>query len=134
MSPLNQRRSRRGANALEFALTLPVFLVFMLGVVDYGYLMMCKALLDASLMEGTREGAITDPALVPNIRVVAQTTAAGIVAGVCTGCTFNCVDSGAPPARELSCTGSWPITPLVGFVPMPANITSQSRQVLEWQR
>ena len=38
-------------NAVEFALTLPIFLYVMLGVVDYGYLMMAHAVLDAAVFE-----------------------------------------------------------------------------------
>ena len=126
---------RRGANAVEFALTLPVFIFFMTGVFDYGYLMMSKAVLDAAVSEGIREGAIRDPALVPDIEVIAENRAQEIAAVLCGGsCTFVCTDSGTSPNRQLTCTGTWPTTPLVGFVPFPAQLTTTSRQLLEWQR
>ena len=126
---------RRGANAVEFALTLPVFIFFMTGVFDYGYLMMSKAVLDAAVSEGIREGAISDPGLVPDIEVIAENRAQENAAVLCGGsCTFVCTDSGTSPNRQLTCTGTWPTTPLVGFVPFPAQLTTTSRQLLEWQR
>jgi len=129
------RAGRRGSNVVEFALTLPVFLYLMLGVLDYGYLMMAQSILDAAAMEGTREGAITDPNLVANIATVAEARAAAMVGGICgADCTYTCTDQGNPPTREITCDLRWNIHPLAGFVPYPTQIQSQGRQLLEWQR
>ena len=129
-----RKHDRRGGNAVEFALTLPIFLFMMMAVFDYGYLMMSKALLDAAIMEGTREGAITDPNVTPNINGVAETRADEIADILCGSCSFTCTNNGTPPLREITCTGTWPITPLVGLVPYPTTLTSVGRQLLEWQR
>jgi hypothetical protein len=130
-----QRSRRRGANAIEFALTLPIFLYMMLGVVDYGYLMMAHAVLDAAVMEGTREGAITDPNATSDITTVAENKAQDIAGTLCGGdCVYNCADVGNPPEREITCDFRWNIEPLVGLVPYPNQIQSEGRQLLEWQR
>ncbi len=129
------RSRRRGANAVEFALTLPIFLYLLLGVMDYGYLMMAHAVLDAAAMEGTREGAITDPNQTANIAAVAEGRAQAIAGGLCGGdCIYTCNDLGNPPSREITCDLRWNIDPLVGLVPYPNQIQSEGRQLLEWQR
>ena len=130
-----ERVRRRGGNTVEFALTLPVFLYLMLGVVDYGYLMMAHAVLDAAAMEGTREGAITDPYNVAAVDAVAEAKAEEIASGICAGdCVYTCNDVGNPPEREIECDLRWNIEPLVGLVPYPTQIQSKGRQLLEWQR
>lgn len=132
---LFERPRRRGANAIEFALTLPIFLYVILGIVDYGYLMMAHATLDAAAMEGTREGAITDPYHTSAIDAVAETKAQEIASGLCGGdCTYTCSDNGNPPERQITCDLRWNISPLIGLVPYPTQIQSQGRQLLEWQR
>ena len=129
-----KRAGRRGANAVEFALTLPIFLTLMLGIMDYGYLMMAQAILDAAAMQGTREGAITDPN-VASVVTTAENGARDVADFMCAGdCTYSCVDLGSPPAREVLCTLTWDIDPLVGLVPFPNAIGASGRQLLEWQR
>ena len=133
--PMFDRARRRGANAIEFALTMPVFLAFMLGVIDYGYVFMAQAILDAAAMGGTRDGAITDPNLTADIEGVAETRAASIASTFCGGdCSYSCDDQGNPPDRELVCDLTWNITPISGFFPVPSQIHSDGRQLLEWQR
>ncbi len=130
-----KRPRRRGANAIEFALTLPIFLYLMLGVLDYGYLMMAHAILDAAAMEGTREGAITDPNNVADIAGVAESTAQGVAGALCGGdCSYSCQDLGTAPEREIACDLRWTIDPIIGLVPFPTQIQSEGRQLLEWQR
>ena len=41
--PMTRARRRRGANAIEFALTLPIFLALVLGTMDYGLIFMTQA-------------------------------------------------------------------------------------------
>lgn len=139
----NQRVERRGANAIEFALTLPVFLVLIMGIIDYGFYFGGQAVLDAAVLEGTRLGAITDPADGADLEDIAETRMEEIASMMCgSNCVYNCEDrtvnlviaGDTEPIRELACTINWPITPLVGLVPMPSNITSRGRQLLEWQR
>jgi Flp pilus assembly protein TadG len=53
------RRSRRGANAIEFALILPVLLAMLTGIMDYGWLYMVRTAAVTAARVGAREGAFT---------------------------------------------------------------------------
>ncbi len=133
--PFFERARRRGSNAIEFALTLPIFLYIVLGVMDYGYLMMAHAVLDAAVMAPSRVPSITDPYNVAAIDTVAETKAEEIASPLCGGdCTYTCDDNGNPPERQITCDLRWDIEPIVGLVPFPTQIQSQGRQLLEWQR
>lgn len=130
-------RSRRGANAIEFALTLPVFLMIVLGLVDYGFLFGMQAGIDNATSLSCREGAMMDPNFgVP--KDVAENdfnTRGAMFCGA--GCTNVAVDLAtgdyAVPNRTLQCTTTRPMVPLVGFVPYPDTISSVAYYRLEWQ-
>lgn len=52
-------RPRRGANAIEFALILPVLLVLLTGIMDYGYAYAVRNAANAAARAGARAGALT---------------------------------------------------------------------------
>ena len=52
------KRCRRGASAIEFAITLPVFLLFMFGTMDYGWYFFKWATVTHATQEGCRAGAV----------------------------------------------------------------------------
>jgi Flp pilus assembly protein TadG len=142
---MNHRNQRRGSNAIEFALTMPVFFGLVLGVIDFGYYFAAQAILDAAVLEGTRAGAVTDPASGADLEAIAENRAREIASLICgNDCDYDCVDrdvlqnipgvAEADVVRELDCTVEWDITPLVGFVPTPDKVDANCRQVLEWQR
>jgi Flp pilus assembly protein TadG len=132
------RPSRRGANALEFALTLPIFLVLVFGLIDYGWLFSIQAGLDNAVSLACREGAMMDPR-VGSPSAIASADLAARSAMFCNGaCTLNVQDlrTGAyvPPNRTLLCSASLGFNPLIGLAPMPGTIDSVSYYRLEWQR
>lgn len=55
-----QRRNRRGANAIEFALIAPILFMIMAGVMEYGWFLFNQILLDSAAREGARVGARTE--------------------------------------------------------------------------
>jgi hypothetical protein len=133
------RSARRGANAIEFALTLPLFLTIMLGVMDYGFLFGMQAGLDSAATLSCREGAMVDPALgSPVGTAVAQFNSRSSL--FCGGgaCNFTATDlnSGpfAVPNRSLECSATRSMAPLTGFVPYPSSISTVSFFRFEWQR
>jgi Flp pilus assembly protein TadG len=139
------RRSRRGANAVEFALTFPLFLVLVLGFMDYGYLFAIQAGLDSAVSMACRQGAMTDPGTMDPVLVAsAQLTSRSNM--FCLGkCTQSVVDlqSGAyaPPNRTLRCQIDRTMTAITGFSGVgafsymyPNTINSVSYYRLEWQR
>lgn len=67
-------RSRRGAEALEFALTLPILLILVSGLIDFGWYFYQQSRLHDAVRYGARAGAVTLQAEDPLGRAVAATT------------------------------------------------------------
>lgn len=134
-------RSRRGANAIEFALTAPIFFGIMLALMDYGWFFANQAGLDNATANGCREGALQDPADKKTPKPIAHAKGE-IKTRAAMFCDDNCIttvldlNSGvyAIPQRSLQCSTSMTFAPLVGFAPVPKTITSTSFYRLEWQR
>jgi len=138
---MTRRTSRRGGNAIEFALTLPLFLSIVVGLMDYGFLFAMQAGIDNAVSLSCREGAMRDPGLDPNGPVTIATSELNTRSGpFCTGvtCTKNVAETGElPPNRTLRCEIIRPMAPLIGFLPAsmyPATINSVSFYRFEWQR
>lgn len=55
---LNTRRKRRGASTVEFAVVIPVFFIFVFGIVELGRGMMVTHLLGNAARDGCRVGII----------------------------------------------------------------------------
>lgn len=53
-----ERNVRRGAAAVEMAFVLPIFLMLLLGIVEFGRGMMATQLLQHAAREGSRRGAL----------------------------------------------------------------------------
>ncbi len=126
---------RRGANAVEFALTLPFFTAIFLGLVDYGMLFATKAGLDNAVTVACREGAMRDP-LFHKPKTIAESVLKARAKPWCdsTTCTYSVDDKFAVPDRTLECAVTLSYNSLIGFVPTPPTISSTSYYRLEWQR
>jgi hypothetical protein len=138
---MTRRTSRRGGNAIEFALTLPLFLAVIVGLMDYGFLFAMQAGIDNAVSLACREGAMVDPGFQANgPKVTGEQQLDSRSALFCAGvnCTKSCDETGAvAPNRTLKCQITRPITPLIGFLPAsmyPTSIDSASFYRLEWQR
>lgn len=142
LSHLTSPRRRRGANAIEFALTLPVFLAIILGLMDYGWFFANQAGLNNAVSLACREGSMRDENLgAPSPDDIAKTEIATRAAPWCGGACGSPVaylddsESTATLKRKtLVCSQVMTFNPLVGFAPTPNQIVSQSRYRLEWQR
>jgi hypothetical protein len=133
-----RRRRRRGANAMEFALTLPVFIAVTMGMVEFGWFFSRVALVNSALMDGCREGALIDelegdPETTATARMEAVLTFGG---QACTDCDAEII--GVVPGKTLRCSVEVDYETLTGFFTsmgvMPNTITSETRSRLEWQR
>jgi Flp pilus assembly protein TadG len=104
-------RKREGAAALEFALVLPLLVILLFGIIDFGYLMFIVSTMNNAAREGARRGAVdagTPTQIQDNARLAAQRYLDA--AGLGTGCRSNCPS--APVANYVAPVG-----------PTPGNIT-----------
>jgi Flp pilus assembly protein TadG len=51
-------RNQRGASAVEFAILLPVLVVIVFGIIEFGFLMFDKAIITNASREGARFGIV----------------------------------------------------------------------------
>ena len=56
-----RRDPRRGGAAVEFALVLPIFLLLVMGTVDYGYYFFSDQVMAGAAREGARAGSMVEP-------------------------------------------------------------------------
>jgi Flp pilus assembly protein TadG len=56
---LGSRKRQRGAAALEFAIVLPVLILLLVGIVDFGMVMGAQSQVANAAREGARAGALT---------------------------------------------------------------------------
>jgi len=54
------RKGDRGAAAVEFAIVLPLFLVLVLGTIDFGYFFFVTEVMTNAAREGARAGSVAD--------------------------------------------------------------------------
>lgn len=135
------RPNRRGSNAIEFALTLPLFLMLIMGLAEYGILFSRQAALDNATAMACRMGSAIDPALgSPITEATNEWTTREQAVGLCAGatCTFTPTDLNAleyeVPNRTLRCEGRRTVSSFTGLVPYPTLIKSVSYYRFEWQR
>lgn len=134
--------SRRGSAAIEFALTLPIWLAVMLALVDFGFLYYRFGALDNAANVGCREGAIVDPGDADqhigkvieraSDRMRAVMTALGDED--CDTCVFDAYTLGTPPQRSLVCVVTRDFDPMLGVFVGPRTLRSVQVARLEWQR
>ncbi|MBA2319754.1 MAG: pilus assembly protein [Deltaproteobacteria bacterium] len=118
------RKRRRGSNAIEFALTLPLFLLLLSAVMDFSWYFFTTWRLSASLREGARIGSVTPNADDP----VSTAEDEAEDRGVGYGLVWTTVPVGVvvdnPPQRRMELSGTVEVTKLIGLVPMPTVATS----------
>lgn len=135
------RRSRRGANAIEFALCLPVWLLTVTAILDYGWLYFHQTSLDMAANMGCRQGSLIDPgesdenvdAVYSRAAVAIGETLAELGTPECEDCTIDTRLEGASPTRTLVCEVNRPLDPLVGMVLDETRLTARQVARLEYQ-
>jgi Flp pilus assembly protein TadG len=139
-----KRSSRRGANAVEFALLLPVFISFLCGIIDMGWMAFERSAMISATTFGCREGALIDPGQDDaDVQDVIDTAEAAILSSfettgaTCTGsttCEPTAVTFGTAPNRALECSFTRSFVPLTGLIPFPSEIATNMVVRMEWQR
>lgn len=128
--------ARRGANAVEFALTLPVLVLILLGTIELSWLLFQDNALDLALREACRRTALEDP------EVVTLETALGTYLDAayeslglpsCSDCVVTATVSGAAPTRRLACTATRTPPPTTFYVASGDPIGASASAWMEWQ-
>ncbi len=136
--------SRRGAEALEFGLVVPVLITILAGMIEVAWLFYAESGLDSSTSIGCRAGALIDPGVAEsNLREVQSTTQEELVRAMRQQGLANCDERceatvevvGQTPSRTLVCEVTYDFQPIIGMV-LGDELTLSSTQVvrMEWQR
>lgn len=124
----NASRSRRGANAVEFAILLPVFVLLVGGSIDLSWYMVQRGAMRTAIARGCRAGSLVDPGAnqvrVADVYNQAKNRILAIYeqgAGECKGCEISTALEGTIPNRALRCEL---VAPWAGLAPTLSGITS----------
>jgi hypothetical protein len=125
---------------MEFALTLPLYVLLLGWVVDGAWLVYQSTLVEGAAQFGCRAGSIVDPGRHDvNVQSVLTTAEQAMVdeivslGGACSDCSATASVAGTPPERILVCTARNGYDPLFGMMGRTTLVGSAMRR-MEWQR
>jgi len=132
-------RLRRGASALEFALTLPIVMAVLAGILEYGWYLFQLSNVVHALRDGTRIGVTVplDEEESPSAR--AETHARAVLDGLgvpCTdggGCTVSAVVGPSSDVSTLTMSIEVDYTPIVGLLPSPSLLQGTFTMMMQEQ-
>lgn len=123
--------NRRGSQAVEFALVLPILVSLVSGVIDLGtYLSRTDALIQAAA-DGARAGAADGDDPTGTAKSVAEEAWAST--GLPGTPTFETTEVGSAPLRMVRVAVNMPFEPWFGLVPTPSNVDYACAFLLEDQ-
>lgn len=122
---------RRGANAIEFALILPVLLAILSGIVDYGWIYMIRTAATSAARAGARVGALTPQAQGPDVGAADAADDAWTGMGVPITPTIVAFRSGTPQLMVVRIQVN--AFTLFGLVGGPSSIEVTATQQMEDQ-
>ena len=118
-------RRDRGAAAVEFALVLPVLLILIFGIIDFGRMLNAKITLTEAAREGARAAAVGSRA-----EGVTWTKSAGISLGDLSPTVVSCADGSGITAASVTVTYTFTfVTPIGALIGSPGNRTLRSEAV-----
>ncbi len=130
-----KRKSEGGTAALEFALILPLFLILIFGVVEFGLILYYKGLITHSSREGARWGALYTAPRRTNAEV--QTYVGNFLNSVnLTGATITVSGAGGAQGTPLSVKVDYPyqyviLSQLIGLFAGPLTLSAETVMLLE---
>jgi Flp pilus assembly protein TadG len=110
--------NERGAEALEFALVLPVFFLLVFGIVDFGYMINHDTMINNASREGAREGSQNISATALNdVKCVVRQALSTIETPLSSG---DCAPAGTKIQVFVTCLKIDNTTPCTGTFPTDA--------------
>lgn len=89
---ITPNRGERGATALEFALVAPVFLLFILGIVDFGRLFWVKNLMQYGAEQTARYAMVSPSATDTDLETYANTEVGDLQDGIAYAVNTETID------------------------------------------
>ena len=111
-------RGERGASAVEFAMIVPLLIVLVIGIAEFGHAFSVQGTLSAAAREGARAMALqNDPAAARTaVRTAASTVSPGITNAQITITPTSCpLTGGTTSSTYVSVTIRYPKPYLTGF-------------------
>ena len=128
---------RRGSAAVEFALTMPVLLVIIFGVLDYSWYIKQATDVVRATREGLRVGvtvAATDgPDTAAETQVIAVLDGYGLACEGTLDCDITATNTTLSGLNAITLSVRVPYVPLVGMVPTPEAMATELTMALEDQ-
>jgi Flp pilus assembly protein TadG len=122
-------RNEDGVSALEFGLVLPILMMILLGIIDYGHVFFVHLTMTNAAREGAREG-VTRHAEDAQSAAVAAATNYLASAGIMTAAVVATTPTDSTPTVQVTVTVN-PYTPLIGFVKTPDQL--QVSAAMRWE-
>ncbi|MEZ4234591.1 MAG: pilus assembly protein [Myxococcota bacterium] len=137
-----RRRTARGTHVVEFALLMPLFLMLVMGCIEYSWVMVHRTAINSAVDVGCRAASLVDPGLrETNKAAVTGKAASEMVTWFDQhgpGCKGSCVSAvdlvGSLPGRSVRCRLQIDYTPITGFLPTPSIMAATAVVRLEYQR
>lgn len=85
---LRCRRADRGAAAVEFALVVPLFLLIVFGIIDYGYMLSFRQSISQAASEAARAAAIAPST--SNRQAIAYSSVSDVMGDACNSAYLTC--------------------------------------------
>lgn len=121
---LQRLRSDRGAAAVEFALVLPVLVLLVFGIIEFGRIFNVQNSVSAAALEGARVVALQKPYSDADMRQAVK-NAAPSVAIQNSDITPSAACSSSTPGPEAKVTVRYQLTLLTGIVGTSITLTGK---------
>jgi hypothetical protein len=125
---IKSKNSERGQSLVEFALILPLFIIVLFGIMEFGKLWEISNLITSASREGARVAAISGSSQSQAVNAAQHVLSAANIEGA----TISV--SGPNSASEVSVTVSLHYTPLTGsIIPGFDNFSISRSTIMRWE-
>lgn len=114
------KRRDRGAAAVEFALVLPILLMLVIGIVEFGRAYYVQTTLSGAAREGVRVMALKDDASAATSTVQSYAVDLGVTSGQVAVSPGSCT-----AGSNVTVTVTYPMTYLTGFFGSTLTLTGK---------
>lgn len=142
MSIINANNRKKGASVVEFAFVLPLLLVLVFGIIEFGIILFDKAVLTNACREGARAGIVVGPARLTDAEITARIESYCQNYLITFGSAINPVITFPnPPAQKtfgndltVKVTYDYDFLLLPGFIPgVPNLLTLEAQTVMRYE-